>query len=327
MPNISIVNKPSSRNNSKDSSEKDLTPRHICPKCGATKVAHSRPQSGDKLAMLFLPKSPYRCLRCYHRFWKSEPFLTNSSRVWTWLLLLIGLAAFLFLQTKSNPRSTPVSAPGIEATNSVQAINSSQQALVQPSDALSKPEAGNSFIENSFRENDRRESDLKSLSEKPLTPEELERQIVLAKQQAELAQKANEQRRQRLEKSLNSAESELQSLLKLDISYEIDQWKRAWEAGDSARYLSFYSNSFKPNEGLSLKAWSEQRKQRVVPSKKVRLEMSDFDVSFDQKNTRSTVNFTQLYSSGNYSDTVRKQLVLLKESQRWKIIAENEINE
>lgn len=334
MPKRNIVSSSNSRNSSKESNKKlnkqDQNPKHICPKCDAQKTVSSRPQSGDKLVMRFLPKSPYRCLRCYHRFWKAEAFFASSSRVWTWTILLVALALFLFLQIKSNPRSAPSAVSSIETTDRIQAANSIQTAtdiVVQPTDVISESEPESRFIENSFRENELRDNELNALSDKPLTPEQLEHQIVIAKQQAELAKKSNEYRQKRLKKSLNSAESELQSLLKLDISYEIDQWKRAWEAGDSARYLSFYSDMFQPTGSLSVNAWREQRKRRVTRSKKVSLVMSDFEVDFEKNNTRSTVNFTQNYSSGNYSDTVRKQLVLLKESQRWKIIAENEINE
>jgi len=214
-----------------------------------------------------------------------------------------------------------------QAVSSVVSLESEQ--TMQTNRSIAAQQNNNVVVDKAFTNSDVSDSRIhkqKSLDQ-TLTASQLEQQILAAKRQAQQAKLNNAERQKRLKESLNTAEDELQSLLKLDISYELDQWKRAWEIGDSARYLSFYSKSFLPTNGVSHKVWQTQRQQRVTPSKKVSINMSDFDVSFSNKNTQSRVDFTQSYESDAYSDRVRKRLVLRKELQRWKIISEIEINE
>ncbi|MBX2846875.1 MAG: hypothetical protein KTR16_01035 [Acidiferrobacterales bacterium] len=128
-----------------------------------------------------------------------------------------------------------------------------------------------------------------------------------------------------LPKEIEVDPQELRSLLKVDINYMIEQWRQAWEAGDSETYLSFYSTQFIPSDKLSYEQWREQRKSMVVPSKKITLSLSNFDVMLDDLNKQSIVSFDQLYSASAYSDTSRKQLTLIKDEE-WQIVAEKIID-
>lgn len=329
MSSNDVLNQSSSADNPQTNSSGNS--RHVCPKCESQKTVTSRPQGGDKWLMRLLPKSPYRCLRCYHRFWKAEPFFANTTRVWTWMILLLGLIFLLFTKLSPTENQALINDAEQPVQTSIVSLDSDNQqtteqqvkSKVQPINAESDGDvnvAQNGFGESRVREVTQRDQP------QTLSPEQLEQQIAVAKQQAEQAKRDNEARQRRLKKSLSSAEDELQSLLKLDISYEIDQWKRAWEAGDSERYLSFYSRSFIPANGVSNKVWQARRRKRVTPAKKVTLNLSDYQVTFSNKNTQSTVTFNQDYLSDNYSDMIRKRLVLRKEWQRWKIISETEVN-
>lgn len=118
---------------------------------------------------------------------------------------------------------------------------------------------------------------------------------------------------------------ELQSLLKVDINYVIEQWRSAWQLGDSEQYLSQYSENFKPSGNLALQEWQQQRRLKVVPSAQVSIELSDFEVAFDESNLNSVVSFQQKYQSNDYSDSTRKELKLVKED-KWRIVSERTID-
>lgn len=114
---------------------------------------------------------------------------------------------------------------------------------------------------------------------------------------------------------------EFRSLMKVDINYLIEQWRQAWQSGDSETYLSFYSSQFMPSGDKSYSSWLQQRKRMVVPSKQITLVLSNFDVVLDDNNQQSIVSFDQEYTSSTHTDKSRKQLTLIKETH-WRIIAE-----
>ena len=124
-----------------------------------------------------------------------------------------------------------------------------------------------------------------------------------------------------LPNDLDVDQDELRSLMKIDINYLIEQWRQAWQAGDSETYLSFYSSQFMPSGDLSYSSWLQERKRKVVPARQIELSLSNFDVVLDDNNQQSIVSFDQEYNSVTHSNKSRKQLTLIKESQ-WRIIAE-----
>lgn len=345
MPEVDVLNKPQDRDAVLASflNSKKGQPRLVCPECGAQKIVPSRPQVKDNLTMCFLAKTPYRCLRCYHRYWLPAPFFADRRRVWTWAILLsvllmsIALVASFFINqnTESRVEAIPLSTTAEDsatAEDSTTAEEQNNRLANGTQNARSvvtvlEPQSDDSALSNRFEAGEIKPNEALVSSTKRLSPEQLERKIALAKEQVAKLEINNQQRAQQLQKQLGIRNDEQQSLLKLDINYELEQWKMAWELGDSVRYLSFYSQDFVPANGASLDAWKKQRQQRVTPAKKIRLTLQDYDVSFDQNNTHSRVVFTQIYQSNRFTDTTRKQLVLRKESQRWKIIAEKSLFE
>jgi len=68
-----------------------------CPKCNALKIVKSRSKGLDGLIMRFIPRRPYRCLRCYHRFWAVEDFFRDNRRLWSWSVVIITCGLLVFI--------------------------------------------------------------------------------------------------------------------------------------------------------------------------------------------------------------------------------------
>jgi len=349
-------------NNSANMSHEPLDGLIVCPNCGADRIAKSHFKNMDRLVMRFLPKSPYRCLHCYHRFWVPEPFFASSRRVISWLGVIACVFGLVFLpnwntskvkQPKpfsdfgSSPNAVPgqppndLVAPGAvsqpayinnTAIKPATSITPSDSTLDNASDRLvidqpltiePSPDA-KAIIEQAPVNN---VADPAIVLEELNTTEQLQERLSHAKASAKQAEQANIQNQARLQQSVAAEQNELQSLLKVDINFRIDQWRKAWEMGFVDDYLNFYSLAFTPVSELSREQWIAQRKQRIRPGKNIDLVMDNFDVVFSVDNSVGTVSFDQVYKSGLYVESSRKQLVLRKEQQEWKIVSETEISD
>lgn len=160
----------------------------------------------------------------------------------------------------------------------------------------------------------------------PLSTSHSQQQLEQARAEAEYAKSVNQAKQARLAKTMINERAELESLLKVDIGYRLENWRLAWEQGDIERYLSFYAQEFQPAAQVSRQQWEQLRRSRVAPSKSIALQLSNFKVAFKQGYTQATVEFDQAYRSGSYRELSRKQLTLLKQQQEWKIVAETELN-
>ncbi|KPA17554.1 membrane protein containing Peptidase C14, caspase catalytic domain protein [Candidatus Magnetomorum sp. HK-1] len=100
----------------------------------------------------------------------------------------------------------------------------------------------------------------------------------------------------------------------------VKKWANAWSSMNIDSYLSFYSNQFKPDNGLSFNRWKSQRKRRLNKPY-IRVKPSNFQLDF-YSCTAAKVIFDQYYETKGYSDNTRKQLLFEKDSGNWKIIEE-----
>lgn len=266
--------------------------------------------------MRFIPKRPYRCLHCYHRFWKWESPFASSKRIWSWAIIL-AILCFLLL---SNGQSKPPEQ--VEIGSFYGASELGDHVTGDPPVSLAETTSGG---EQNQALSARQGSRL-STSNQKLNPAQIERQLAQARLEAEQAKQQNEAKRAQLRESMAAERAELESLLKVDIGYHIENWRKSWQAGNVERYLDFYSSKFVPRNDVSRERWSQLRRERVLPSKNISLELSNFRVQFSDNHRRATVQFDQFYRAGRYKDTSRKQLVLLKEQQEWKIVSETEVN-
>lgn len=279
-----------------------------CRKCYSSRVEKSRATGLQVVLIRLFPVQSYRCLFCYTRFLARQESSPHPQRLSSWLILLgvIGLISlsYQWLFVSKNDEQRNQSAADINTTTTEILDQESQRDLVAKL-AFNQPD-------NDFEQED--------LLEVPKS--ELEQKLAAAKTKVESAKAAALLEQQRNAK-LAEITAELRSLLKLDIDFMLERWQQAWQQGDSDTYLSMYSTQFKPTGGISLTDWQQQRQLRVVPSKKISLNLSNFEVLLDESNRRSTVSFDQDYQSSTYREKSRKQLILIKEKENdWRIVSE-----
>ncbi|AZN35177.1 tetratricopeptide repeat protein [Iodobacter ciconiae] len=111
------------------------------------------------------------------------------------------------------------------------------------------------------------------------------------------------------------------SSVNASILSDLEKWRKAWSDKNIDAYLSAYSKNMKVENGLSLLAWKEQRKQRLSSAGTIAVEVDSPVISIiDEKHAR--VSFTQKYVSNRMKDTVRKVLSFELDNNRWLIISE-----
>lgn len=320
-----------------------------CPKCGALRVAESRPQMSDAIVLRLFAKAPYRCLRCYHRFWLQEPLFSRRERIATWAMIgIVFLAITLwFGVVKTNEQSSASDIAPVEKDTSTDNVFVSQI----------KPLAPETLVDTeNFVDTENNKSDLTPVAavEPSSTfnlsvdgPKQIEvgdgaivnpidsvaapslsvpspQDVDSAEQAALQAEQSSQSYQAALDDALSANFDELRSLAKIEINYHIEQWRLAWATGKIQDYLDAYANDFVPEEQRSRSSWEAQRRDRVSPGRKVDIEMRDFDITFEPGLEKASIEFEQDYQSGSYTDLVRKQLVVVKRGQSWKIIRERQ---
>lgn len=103
-------------------------------------------------------------------------------------------------------------------------------------------------------------------------------------------------------------------------------WADAWSNQDVNAYLSFYADTFKPSQGLSQRAWRNQRRLRLRTPRFIKVELNTPEVT-PLSNDMARVRFSQAYTSNTYRDQVTKQLLLTKRNDKWLIVEERVISE
>jgi ketosteroid isomerase-like protein len=102
----------------------------------------------------------------------------------------------------------------------------------------------------------------------------------------------------------------------------VREWASAWSRRDSEAYLTFYSVSFVPPQERPLEEWKEERRQRLSAEEDISVDVSDLQVS-ERTDGDLEARFQQRYESKSFSDVVLKTLLLRKEGETWRIVAES----
>jgi len=95
-----------------------------------------------------------------------------------------------------------------------------------------------------------------------------------------------------------------------NIIKAIDKWARAWSNQDINGYLDAYSNDFQPHNGLSRKAWSDERRARIAGKNRISIKITSTKVTVTGDS--ATVKFHQSYKSNNFTSNSRKSLLMTK---------------
>lgn len=107
------------------------------------------------------------------------------------------------------------------------------------------------------------------------------------------------------------------------VKEAVIRWADAWRSKNINAYLDAYADKFKPEGGVSKKAWVAQRKQRLSPNQG-EISLVVEDIAVEVKGSQASVQFWQQYKSKLFSDQVTKQLDLEIDvaTNRWKIMRE-----
>lgn len=97
-------------------------------------------------------------------------------------------------------------------------------------------------------------------------------------------------------------------------------WASRWSDNDFIGYLSMYSRDFIGPNGENMSQWARARRAPLSKPGNIYVQVGNFNTTMINDDVQ--ISFDQNYNSSNYSDRVRKQLVLTAEEDGWKIIRE-----
>lgn len=110
-----------------------------------------------------------------------------------------------------------------------------------------------------------------------------------------------------------------------EIRNFMDAWRKGWESGDTAKYLSHYSKDFINSEGMRYEAF-KRHKERVNSGKKfIRVNMDEMAIIMPQEREGqiAVVRFIQKYRSNNFEADSKKLFYLKKGQKGWAIFGES----
>jgi tetratricopeptide (TPR) repeat protein len=106
-----------------------------------------------------------------------------------------------------------------------------------------------------------------------------------------------------------------------DVSAAVHNWASSWSHRDMGAYLGAYTPDYATG-GKSHKAWEEDRKARIVPRKRIAVEISDLRVSVN--GDKAQAHFKQTYESDTLTTSGHKTLDLVRSpSGKWLIKQES----
>jgi len=106
-----------------------------------------------------------------------------------------------------------------------------------------------------------------------------------------------------------------------DVSDAVHAWASAWSRRDMAGYIGAYTPDYATG-GKSHKAWEDDRKARILPRKRIAVEISDLRVSVN--GDKAQAHFKQTYESDALTTSGHKTLDLVRTpSGKWLIKQES----
>ena len=105
------------------------------------------------------------------------------------------------------------------------------------------------------------------------------------------------------------------------LEVAVSNWLQAWQSQSLDEYFGSYHSDFVPRYHNSVQAWRSNRQRVIGGAASISLQMSDFEY-LGLEDGMQSVRFWLRYASSNYSDNTQKKLLLLEEADRWKIVAE-----
>ncbi|WP_079416025.1 nuclear transport factor 2 family protein [Thiomonas intermedia] len=104
------------------------------------------------------------------------------------------------------------------------------------------------------------------------------------------------------------------------VSEAVERWAAAWQNKNLSGYFAAYATTFKPEKGMSLSAWKDQRRARISDKAKITVTVHALKVQVD--GDKATAHFRQHYVSGSLDFDGPKTLQLQREDGQWLIVRE-----
>ena len=114
-----------------------------------------------------------------------------------------------------------------------------------------------------------------------------------------------------------------QQLVQEAVSH-VNSWASAWSKQNVSGYLNAYTAGFRPLNGLSNNAWQTQRNQRLTKPTFIKVKLNNIRTSIINADT-AKVTFSQIYQSNTFKDTSKKQILLTRVNNAWRIKEERSL--
>ena len=102
------------------------------------------------------------------------------------------------------------------------------------------------------------------------------------------------------------------------VQQALSGWAAAWSSRDFPRYRTYYAKTFTPEDGRSFEQWASERAISLGKPGDITFGISNLKVGTPSPE-KATTEFSQAYTSANYSDVVPKRIEWVREGNRWKI--------
>jgi capsular exopolysaccharide synthesis family protein len=107
--------------------------------------------------------------------------------------------------------------------------------------------------------------------------------------------------------------------VKVEIQRFVENWRRAWEAGDFPTYLTCYHPRFETDK-MDFQDWKTYKHDLLRKSAKRTVQIND--VQIQDNGSSAVVTFKQRYQTAKHQDVGLKTLQLLHHEDHWTIVKE-----
>ncbi len=120
---------------------------------------------------------------------------------------------------------------------------------------------------------------------------------------------------------IGSPETPVQTTDLEQVRQTLYQWAEAWSQRDIARYESFYAKAFDPKDRGGRDPWRQRHARNMKRCQFIEVGLEHVKLEQLSKHV-VTVHFQQHYHSDRYQDRSHRRMMLVREADAWRIVAE-----
>ncbi|MFH1080264.1 MAG: L,D-transpeptidase family protein [Pseudomonadota bacterium] len=104
-------------------------------------------------------------------------------------------------------------------------------------------------------------------------------------------------------------------------------WGKAWESGNTSKFMSYYASDFINSDGMNYQSFKRQKEKVNRGKKFIRVAVENPAILLPQEKSGqiAVVRFTQRYRSSNFTSDSRKLFYLRKGEAGWRVIGESRL--